>query len=199
MDRLKLLALLVPMMNLAGAGAQAVNAPAASEPTMLMQASAIADRFQQELGGRLQAAIRDGGPADAVRVCRDEAPAIAARLSRETGWQVKRVGTRVRNPQSGLPDAWEQQRLQEFSRDLQAGAEARVPSRFESVTEPGGRYQRYARAIVVAPPCLTCHGDTRTQPEALRAALAADYPHDRATGYAVGDLRGAFSLKRASP
>lgn len=35
--------------------------------------------------------------------------------------------------------------------------------------------------------------------KALRAALKADYPHDTATGYKIGELRGAFSLKRAAP
>jgi hypothetical protein len=44
--------------------------------------------------------------------------------------------------------------------------------------------------------CLVCHGEAEAQPAALREALASAYPHDRATGYAVGDLRGAFSLKR---
>jgi hypothetical protein len=31
--------------------------------------------------------------------------AIASRLSRESGWQVKRVGTRVRNPLTGSPSS----------------------------------------------------------------------------------------------
>lgn len=37
--------------------------------------------------------------------------------------------------------------------------------------------------------------------KALRAALKADYPHDTATatGHKIGELRGAFSLKRAAP
>ncbi len=35
--------------------------------------------------------------------------------------------------------------------------------------------------------------------EVLHAALKADYPHDTATGYKIGELRGAFSLKRAAP
>jgi len=40
--------------------------------------------------------------------------------------------------------------------------------------------------------CLTCHGPTESIPEDVRAALRERYPDDKATGYAVGDLRGAL-------
>lgn len=39
----------------------------------------------------------------------------SGRLSRERGWRVTRVGTRVRNPLLGKPDAWEQQVLAGFT------------------------------------------------------------------------------------
>lgn len=172
---------------------------AAEEPPAAAEAHAITSRFQQELGGKLKAAMAEGGPVNAVRVCKDEAPAIAARLSRETGWQVRRIGTRVRNPQSGLPDAWEQSQLADFQQRLNAGDKPNALSRFSTVDEPAGKFQRLITAIPVAPMCLACHGDASAQPEALRAALQADYPHDTATGYTVGELRGAFSLKRAAP
>ncbi|MBK8132538.1 MAG: DUF3365 domain-containing protein [Gammaproteobacteria bacterium] len=169
------------------------------EPPAATEAHAIASRFQQELGGKLKAAMAEGGPVNAVRICKDAAPAIAARLSRETGWQVRRIGTRVRNPQSGLPDAWEQTQLADFQKRISAGEKPDTLSRFSTVDEPAGPYQRLVAAIPVAPMCLACHGDASAQPEALRAALKADYPHDTATGYKIGELRGAFSLKRAAP
>lgn len=172
---------------------------ASGAPPAAAEAQAVASRFQQELGSKLKAAMAEGGPENAVRVCKDEAPAIAARLSRETGWQVRRVGTRVRNPQSGLPDAWEQVQLADFQRRLSAGETADTLRRFSTVDEPAGPHQRLVSAITVAPMCLACHGDTSAQSEALRAALEADYPNDAATGYQAGELRGAFSLKRAVP
>ncbi|MCL4779985.1 MAG: DUF3365 domain-containing protein [Gammaproteobacteria bacterium] len=158
--------------------------------------AALAARFQQELAGKLQAAMQAGGPVNAIAVCRDEAPAIASRLSRQSGWQLRRVGTRVRNPLTGMPDAWEQQQLAQFQQRLQSGEAAGQIDKLATVDGPGGPVVRYMQAIVVAPPCLACHGEPATQPEALRAALARDYPHDAATGYAAGELRGAFSLQR---
>jgi Protein of unknown function (DUF3365) len=158
------------------------------------EAAAIADRFQAELQGRLQQAMAAGGPVEAVRVCQVEAPAIAARLSRETGWQVRRIGTRVRNPLTGLPDAWERDQLVQLAARLAPGGE--LPSTgSQSVTEQGME-QRYLRAIAVGPLCLTCHGETASQPQALREALQRAYPQDAATGYRLGELRGAFAVRR---
>lgn len=165
----------------------------------IAEPAALAARFQQELGAKLQAAMQSGGPVNAIAVCRDEAPAIASRLSRQSGWQVKRVGTRVRNPLTGMPDAWEQRELTRFQQRLQDGEAAGQLEELAIVDGPQGPAARYMKAIVVAPPCLSCHGVRETQPPALRAALERDYPHDTATDYRLGELRGAFSLQRLLP
>jgi hypothetical protein len=160
------------------------------------QADALATRFQAELQSRLQAAMAAGGPAGAIGVCRDEAPAIASRLSRESGWQVRRVGTRVRNPLTGSPDAWEQAQLAQMQRRLAAGEKPEALGIFTTVDEPDGPALRYLKPIVLGPLCLACHGPDAMQSAELRTALQRDYPHDAATGYAVGELRGAFSLRQ---
>lgn len=51
---------------------------------------------------------------------------------------------------------------------------------------------RYMRAIVLQPLCATCHGATLAPPVA--EAVAARYPDDRAVGFEVGELRGAFLI-----
>ncbi len=168
-------------------------------PSARLEAQALVDRFQQELSGRLTAAVAEGGLLLAIDVCKTEAPAIASRLARVSGWQVKRVGTRVRNPVTGLPDAWEQQQLADFVRRLGAGEPPPQVATYAEVDEPAGRMQRYMRAIPVAPQCLACHGDRGMQSAELLAALAREYPHDQALGYQPGELRGAFSLRRPAP
>jgi hypothetical protein len=179
--------------------ALATSAAAADLPTLATEAESLANRFQSELQSKLQAALASGGPVGAIAVCRDEAPGIASRLSRESGWQLKRVGTRVRNPASGSPDEWEQQQLAGFQRRLAAGTPPGALTVVTTVDEPQGRAIRYFRPIMTLPLCLTCHGAVDAQPAELRAALRLDYPHDAATGYAVGELRGAMSLRRALP
>ncbi|MEZ5513897.1 MAG: DUF3365 domain-containing protein [Steroidobacteraceae bacterium] len=165
----------------------------------LAEPASLAAEFQRLLADKLQIAMRSGGAVAAVSVCKDEAPAIASRLSRESGWQVKRVGTRVRNPLTGLPDAWEQQELQRLEQRLHKGEPPAALERLAIVDGPQGQVVRYVKAIVVAQQCLVCHGARSAQPSALRAALDQNYPHDAATGYVSGELRGAFSLQRVLP
>jgi hypothetical protein len=48
------------------------------------------------------------------------------------------------------------------------------------------------KAIPTGAVCLACHGQTLA-PE-IQEALDTDYPHDRARGYELGQIRGAFSI-----
>ncbi|MBS02714.1 MAG: hypothetical protein CMQ24_08425 [Gammaproteobacteria bacterium] len=49
----------------------------------------------------------------------------------------------------------------------------------------------------VQPVCLTCHGKRLAGD--VRTAIAEHYRDDRATGYALGDVRGAIYLRKALP
>lgn len=184
------------LIAIAGSLSPTLALSAAPEPSEQTEAATLVARFSQELGDRLQSAMKSGGPAHAVSVCRDEAPAIASRLSRESGWQVRRVGTRVRNPLTGMPDAWETKILERFAEQIKHGTSKDSLAAFEVVDGPRGSVERYAKAILLAPQCLVCHGAQNARAPAVRTALERDYPHDAAIDYAVGDLRGAFSLQR---
>ena len=163
------------------------------------RAERVAGTLLAELKKALETEMAKGKPAEAITMCSEIAPSVAGRLSRENGWQVRRVGTRVRNPMLGLPDAWEQAALEEFRTRAAGGESLDGMTRVEVVTEPAGRYLRLARAIPVGAPCVACHGSPASMAEPLKAALAATYPHDRATGYAAGELRGAVTVKAPLP
>lgn len=152
--------------------------------------------FAKELTGALKAELKKGGPPSAIGVCRDIAPAIANRISLENGWKVTRVGTRVRNAMIGTPDAWEQQVMVDFQARATQGEAYKTMSHVEVVDEPAGRYFRFMKPIPVQEVCLACHGSAEQLAERVRQALAERYPHDRAVGYQMGDLRGAFSIKQ---
>ena len=152
--------------------------------------------FMQQLGGTMKKEMQSGGPTAALKVCRDVAPAIANDISLEKGWKVTRVGTRVRNPMLGLPDAWEQSVLQEFSRRAAKGESFDKMTYSEVVEEPAGKSLRYMKAIGTAPQCMACHGSSAQIAEPVRAQLKSMYPYDRALGYKPGDLRGAVSIKQ---
>lgn len=175
-------------LSVAGYGQESVG-------SLNKKAQKTAAGFMKELGSAFKKEMAAGGPVGAVKVCSEIAPSIAGRISRETGWRVTRVGTKVRNPLLGMPDAWEQKVLAGFERRAAKGESFDKMSFSEVVNEPDGRYFRYMKAIGVKPQCLACHGpEDRIEP-AIRKILKERYPHDKATGYKAGDLRGAISIK----
>ncbi len=117
-------------------------------------------------------------------------------LSRKSGGRVARVSLKTRNPLLGQPDAWEQQVLAEFDRRAAAGEKIESLEFSGSTNEPRGRYFRYMKAIPVQLLCLTCHGKADNIPDQVRARLAMEYPHDRAIGYELGQVRGAVTIKQ---
>lgn len=160
----------------------------------LAGAQQAANALVTQLGGQLRHALTTVGPVGAIPVCRDVAPAIASQISLATGWKVTRVGTRVRDPMIGAPDAWEQQTLIAFAQRLEAGENPDRLLHAEVVVEPQGRYFRFMKGLPTGEMCLNCHGGALS-PQ-VRAALSATYPNDRATGYRLGELRGAVSVKQ---
>ena len=69
----------------------------------------------------------------------------------------------------------------------------------EVTTDDGQAVQRYMRALPTLPLCTHCHGTADKLSPAVTATLKALYPADRATGYAVGEIRGAMTLLRPVP
>ena len=52
----------------------------AAEDSAVAEAKAVADNLTRQLGGALKEALQIGGPAAAIGVCRDKAPALAGEL-----------------------------------------------------------------------------------------------------------------------
>lgn len=172
--------------------------PGRSEESLAARTAAAqktALEFMQEMGADLQKELSKSGPVGAVSVCSELAPKVAGQLSRETGWKVTRLGTKVRDPLLGTPDAWEQKVLMDFAERASQGEDIDKMSFSEVVSEPAGKFFRYMKAIAMKPPCLSCHGAEAQIPPEVRKILKDRYPHDAATDYQLGDLRGAISIK----
>lgn len=153
-----------------------------------------AGELVKKLGGALKQEMKSGGPGKAIMVCRDLAPQIAGEISRANGWQVTRVGTRVRNPMLGLADDWERKVLANFAARAAKGEKYKDIAFGEVLEFGGAKHYRFMKAIPVKQGCLGCHGSAEQIPDGVKARLASNYPHDRATGYQVGELRGAVSI-----
>lgn len=164
------------------------SSTAASVTTETEQARSIAMQLQQRLGQELKAGIQAGGPRAGIQVCKERAPEIAAELSQQHGIEVGRTALRVRNP-NNAPASIHRDVLEDFI-DRLADDPNQVPETWVT-TDSGERH--YLRAIVMQPQCVLCHGKMIGKP--VQQALDEFYPDDQATGFAIGDLRGAFLLK----
>ncbi len=147
-----------------------------------------AEAAMSDLGQRLRVALTQKmqaeGPVAAVDFCHVEAPKIAAAVALEHGVRVGRTAVRHRSP-ANAPVAWQQGVLEHFAQQAET-----TPPQQLFYSEAAGDTLRVARGIPTQAPCLACHGAAIAEP--VRAAIAARYPDDSATGFAEGDLRGMF-------
>jgi len=162
--------------------------PAGADDARLEESRALVQAFGSRLKGELKKGLEQGGPVAGVNICKDVAPQIASELSRQSGARVMRVSLRYRNP-GNSPDEWQVHVLEDF--ESRAAATEKPAALEYFVTENDGR-DRYMSAIRIDGVCLACHGETLAPP--LQERLDAEYPHDQATGYKLGDIRGAFSV-----
>ncbi|MDP3908672.1 DUF3365 domain-containing protein [Novosphingobium sp.] len=167
-------------------------APTPEPVDVSVKSAALADRFQADLQGQLQAAMKADGPVGAIGVCQQAAPAIAARLSQESGAEVRRIALRERNP-GAAPDGELRERLEQLAAaPLTADGKPAV-MQWTSGSGAGAR-AHYMRAIPMKEqPCAACHG-SNIAPE-VKGRLAELYPDDKATGFKPGDLRGAIAIR----
>lgn len=181
-----------------GLGMLGCTTPAPVEAPWVAQARGVAVAVPPKLLNVLRAEIDRSGPEGAIEVCREEAPKMARAASEQSGWAVRRVSLRNRNPKA-VPDAWERAALESFDRRV-AAQEPQAPlERAEAVQENGQTVQRYIRALPVAELCTSCHGLPQDLKPAVSAKLKALYPDDHGVGYKVGDIRGAITLRRVVP
>lgn len=145
------------------------------------------------LGSRLKSVMSTSGPVAAVGVCHVEAPVITADVADSTNVTVGRTALKVRNS-ANSPDAWEREQLEHFQQQILAGEAPDEMSVVERIESTDGRAEwRYMSPIMTGPVCLACHGDSLAPDVA--AAIAERYPEDQATGFSVGELRGAFTVR----
>lgn len=167
----------------------------ADEAQLLAEARSIPAKMVPKLLEVLTEEIDKGGHAQAISVCRNKAPAMAKDLSEKTGWSIRRVSMKNRNPKA-VPDAWEAAVLNEFEQRLAAGEKPTGIDKGEVVVVDGQKMYRYMKALPTQDLCLSCHGTSdRIQPD-VQAKLKELYPEDKAVGYHSAEIRGAITIKR---
>ncbi len=182
------------MKKIAVAAALLATLPALADD-LLPEARKVATMVPPKLLAVLTAEIEKGGPEGAIGICREKAPAMAKAASEQTGWSIRRVSLNNRNPKA-VPDAWERAVLEDFDRRAAAGESPATLEKGELVTEEGKKSYRYMKALPTLDLCLKCHGPQASLSPAVKAKLAELYPQDKATGYSVGQIRGAMTIRK---
>ena len=155
------------------------------------KSKAVVMEFMGQLKGELKGAMKADGPVNAINVCKEKAPAIAASLSEKHGWDIARTSLKTRNS-ANAPDAWESKILNEFEARKAKGEAVKPMAHFEAVENDGKKNFRFMKAIPTGEVCLKCHG-SEIKP-GIKAKLQELYPNDKATGFKLGDIRGAFTI-----
>lgn len=167
----------------------------ADESAVLGEARGVASSIPPKLMTVLSDEISKGGPEGAIGVCRDKAPEMAKAASEQTGWGIRRVSMKNRNPKA-VPDPWEQAVLEEFEQRAAAGENLMELEKGEVVTEGDRKFFRYMKALPTQEVCMNCHGTAERISAAVQAELASHYPQDKAVGYQIGQIRGALTLRK---
>lgn len=171
----------------------AVQADTSEQAKFEQEAKAVIKEFAGTLKSTLIGAMQNGGPVNAISVCREVAPSIAEQLSKKYALSIRRTSTKTRNP-ANQADEWETSVLNKFSTRLMTGEAIQKLVFSEKVENEHGADWRFMKAIPTDKLCLTCHGTQIVDP--VKKKLAEYYPDDLATGYRLGDIRGAFSVRK---
>ena len=153
--------------------------PAVSEAD-LERAQATLAPFKEQLVDELMGSLGEGEPENAIHVCRERAPEIAAQLS-VGGVEMGRTSHKTRNP-ANAPQPWVEPLLAAY---LETPTDTKPKAVYVDESTVG-----YVEPIYVMSFCLSCHGPS-VEPELL-AEIQSVYPDDQATGFKANDLRGLF-------
>lgn len=160
------------------------------------QANQAIKEFAETLKSALMLSMQTDGSVKSIAVCKDIAPKVAQQVSAKYDLDVSRTALKVRNPDNTADD-WEKMVLRSFEKRLEKGETIKKLSFSEQVETDGIKQWRMMKAIGTDLVCVTCHGEKI--PDPIQAELKKLYPDDQATGFSVGSVRGAFTVKQIVP
>lgn len=169
------------------------NAEAMVSSQNAQEARSLVKAFGSDLKHVLKSSMKSEGPIKALEVCNIQAGPIAEKNSTLSGWDIGRTSLKVRN-ESNAPDEWERNVLHQFEKRKAAGENLKTMEYSETVKEGDKSVYRYMKPIPTAGLCVKCHGVNLGDEVSEKVKLL--YPNDQATGFNVGDIRGAFTLQK---
>jgi len=141
----------------------------------------------QTLGKNMKKHMKKGGPVEALTFCSDKAYTLTTDINKKLpkGVSIKRVSLKNRNS-FNKPETDEVKVLETFQsmKDQKIQLPQHLIQQVDATT-----YKFYKPLVIKKKVCLKCHGDITDKK--LKNTIAKKYPEDKATGYKMGDIRGA--------
>jgi len=147
-------------------------------------------RLKREIIGRLE---REEDPVAVYLSYADHTPDWGREISNQLELNFSRTALGVRNP-ANAPDAWESEQLALFTFYMDAGLDPDTFEIAEIVQEGEETVFRWMQPVRMQDTCLVCHGEA-IDPR-IMLLLAQEYPLDEASGYAEGQIGGAYSVRK---
>lgn len=144
----------------------------------------LAKQMYFQILTRLNKALDEMGPYEAVKYCNHHALPLTDSLSTYYGIKAKRTSLKLRNP-ANAPDSLEKEVLKMYEQTLSK----------KPVVVKTSDGIKFFTPIYIANVCLRCHGTPNQDiPDVTIRALNELYPNDQAKNYELYDIRGMWSI-----
>jgi len=156
----------------------------------LQKGAEIAQLTQAELLKNVSQAMHKGGPGYAIEFCNLQALAIKDSLSRAHDCRIQRLAVKYRNPVDMPQSETEKKQLNYYQQAFEKGQPLQP-----EVYQFDDHIEYYQPIMLSKEACLKCHGTPGRDIAAVTLQKIKErYPDDRATGFALNDLRGAWKI-----
>jgi hypothetical protein len=170
------------------------NAPTPEQTEIaLRRGRAIATETFGLLRTNLQTAIQSGGISNALPFCSLAASPLTASMAEKHGVTLRRVTHKARQP-SGKASEPELALLNHFESLMTSASITNPPPPLVTNLAPD-TLTFFAPIVIGVELCLKCHGTPGTDiAQSDLEVIRKLYPQDEATGFTMGQLRGAWRI-----
>ena len=156
-----------------------------------MKGMIIAKTTFKTFKSQIQAIGSKNGLPAVVDFCHDNAQKLSDSIGNAHNVVIKRTSNKLRN-EKNAPDADETAVIENYLRLQEDPNRPMEPI----VMKDGEGFVHFYAPIKLKKACLKCHGIPEKEVlETILKILKEKYPHDKATGFREGELRGIWDIK----
>ncbi|RHX78110.1 hypothetical protein DLM77_18815 [Leptospira yasudae] len=148
----------------------------------------ILAELQNDLQKNLETSIQKKGIVNSFEVCKAISTQREADIQNEFPLlKIRMISEKPRNPNQQL-ETWETDTFDQWRESEKTGLKP-----YTMIFTESRQVKMLQPILIQNATCLKCHGEAKDINPQVAKKIKELYPHDQATGYKLGDLRGAFS------